>query len=402
MSKKPEPSRTTNRLHFEDLDPYRFEDLVRQLIHNFRRWTQIEALGRSGADEGIDIRAVEAYLNLAEGSEPLDDDLDNFAGEANLRTWHLQCKREKTIGPKKVLGIADDLSAGEEIPYGVLLVASVDFSKKTRDTFRRAMSERGVVEVHLWGRAELEDRLYRPENDHLLFAYFGISLQVKRRRIATDLRRRLAVKRALAKLFGTPDESKHVYGMLIRDPDEDGYPFRDRVEAWTEDDPPWIEVGFGDWGEPGFLQVVVKHYDAWLELGQKQFDYIPRCNDAARGYNLLHPWEDDPDEAEYCRQLSRFMRSLPDENQARFEIRGWIHYDDILLVDDIGDAWFDPPHILVSRTAQFGFFRYMNGFVVKGYGHGRKVFPAGELKRKKLFPDPLPEVPEEPHPLIDT
>jgi hypothetical protein len=44
----------------------------------------------------------------------------------------------------------------------------------------------------------------------------------------------------------------------------------------------------------------------------------------------------------------------------------------------------------------------MNGFVVKGYGHGREVFPAGELKRKKLFPDPLPEVPEEPHPLIDT
>ena len=52
-------TRTINPLHFEDLEPHRFEDLARQLIYDFRNWSSIEAIGRSGSDEGIDIRATE-------------------------------------------------------------------------------------------------------------------------------------------------------------------------------------------------------------------------------------------------------------------------------------------------------------------------------------------------------
>ena len=53
-------TRTVNPLHFEDLEPHRFEDLIRQLAHGFRSWRYLEATGRLGQDDGVDIRAVEA------------------------------------------------------------------------------------------------------------------------------------------------------------------------------------------------------------------------------------------------------------------------------------------------------------------------------------------------------
>jgi hypothetical protein len=43
MVKKPAPTRVTSPLHFEDLEPHRFEDLVRRLIYDFRPWRYLEA-----------------------------------------------------------------------------------------------------------------------------------------------------------------------------------------------------------------------------------------------------------------------------------------------------------------------------------------------------------------------
>lgn len=57
-------TRTLNPLHFEDLEPHRFEDLVRQLIYDFRHWQSIEATGRLGADEGVDSRASSSPSGL--------------------------------------------------------------------------------------------------------------------------------------------------------------------------------------------------------------------------------------------------------------------------------------------------------------------------------------------------
>ena len=56
---KPHVTRTLGPIHFEDLDPHRFEDLVRQLIYDFKQWQSIESTGRGGADDGFDVRAYE-------------------------------------------------------------------------------------------------------------------------------------------------------------------------------------------------------------------------------------------------------------------------------------------------------------------------------------------------------
>jgi hypothetical protein len=95
-------TRTLNPLHFEDLEPHRFEDLIRQLIYDFRHWRALEAIGRSGSDQGIDIRGIE--LSGISESNPEDEDNDeddaqSWVREEELeeRVWIIQCKREKSM-----------------------------------------------------------------------------------------------------------------------------------------------------------------------------------------------------------------------------------------------------------------------------------------------------------------
>src|ERR1700733_4094550 len=91
---KPIVSRTFAPIHFEDLDPHRFEDLVRELIYDFRDWQTIEATGRSGNDAGFDIRAFEKQP----APESPDDDEEPVDGQHPMEgpRWMIQGKREKT------------------------------------------------------------------------------------------------------------------------------------------------------------------------------------------------------------------------------------------------------------------------------------------------------------------
>src|SRR5258708_20162582 len=69
---KPLVTRAFAPMHFEDLDPHRFEDLIRELIYDYRDWQSIEATGRGGSDEGFDIRAyekAETSTTIEEGEE---------------------------------------------------------------------------------------------------------------------------------------------------------------------------------------------------------------------------------------------------------------------------------------------------------------------------------------------
>jgi hypothetical protein len=100
-------------LHFKDLDPHRFEDLVRQLAYEFRPWRKLEATGRSGADAGFDARGWE-IIN-AENEAPARDDeqADDEAPTSPDRLWLIQRKREKSIGPTKLVGYLNDIPAEE-------------------------------------------------------------------------------------------------------------------------------------------------------------------------------------------------------------------------------------------------------------------------------------------------
>jgi hypothetical protein len=208
-------TRTLGPLHFEDLEPKRFEDLCRQLVYDFKTWRRLEATGRAGSDDGFDARGYEIVDADAPLASETDDEEAAVVGIGD-RLWLVQCKRERAIGPTKLLQYLNEIRLiGGENLHGIFFAAGCDFSKTARDRFRDQCAAMGLREWYLWGKVEIEDRLYQPENDGLLFAYFGVSLTIRRRSQRADLRAKLAMKRKANRLL-RPNKNGSV---LLRSPD---------------------------------------------------------------------------------------------------------------------------------------------------------------------------------------
>src|SRR4051794_17630092 len=104
----PTVTRTMNPLPLHELEPHRFEDLVRQLAYDFRLWQQLEATDRAGSDDGFDARGLERLPSDAlppESDESPDSTTEDLP---TTRLWLIQCKREKAIGPKKLKAYAQE------------------------------------------------------------------------------------------------------------------------------------------------------------------------------------------------------------------------------------------------------------------------------------------------------
>lgn len=152
-------TRTYGPLHLEDLEPHRFEDLIRQLVYDFRNWQYLEPTGQGGADDGYDARGIERATGNAEAASDIEEEDGEIAAlPLDGRTWLIQCKREKAITPKKLSDYLDGLpNAQKERIYGIILAAACDFSKTAHDVFRTKTRELGFAEAHLWGKAAIEE-----------------------------------------------------------------------------------------------------------------------------------------------------------------------------------------------------------------------------------------------------
>jgi hypothetical protein len=272
-------TRTINPLHFEDLEPHRFEDLVRQLAYGFREWQSLEPTGRLGADEGIDIRGTESVRGEEYEAEagPEEREEERLPPRVEERAWTIQCKREKVITPKKIRGIVEAPVPEQNPPYGLIVAAACDFSKKARDTFRGAAVGRGVQEFHLWGKADLEDMLYQAENDRLLFAYFGISLAVRKRSLRSKVRSILATKRKAAAILGAVDRD-HYQTVLVRDAADTRYPYNESIKDFDRL-PRWKFYTFLG-HHPHGLEILVRQYFAYVAEDEKHWDFYGSFDDA--------------------------------------------------------------------------------------------------------------------------
>lgn len=219
-------TRTTNPLPFGDLEPKRFEDLVRQLAYDYKPWRRLEATGKSGSDDGFDARGYEKVFSpdepaLPEGGLQAGEDADHDLAD---RLWLIQCKREKAIGPKKMRAYLNEIVLDLDAPlHGIVFAAACEFSLSTRNELARWCRENGLSEWQIWGRSELEDMLFQPKNDGLLFAYFGISLTICRRSIVSTKWQEIAVKRKLRSIL---DGASRI-ALLLGDVDDDIYPYDD-------------------------------------------------------------------------------------------------------------------------------------------------------------------------------
>ena len=312
------PQKTIGPLHFEDLEPHRFEDLVRQLIYDFRNWKALDGLGRSGSEQGFDVRGVEALPDTDSVDMNERDETEELS-PGSERLWMIQCKREKYISPTKLVKYAKAIVPTDI--YGVIFAACCDFSKKARDSFLSAMRTQHVQEVYLWGKAELEDMLFQPKNDHLLFAYFGFSLTIRRRSVRTEVRSTLSMKRKAITCLGCL-RSEDRKPVLIRDANGSSYPFKDKGAKRS-----FHEAYFLGHYYDGIV-CKVKEFFAHLDADKKHWDCLESFNDVEYDRFMGRFYVGDEREKRWKERepIAQFWSKIPDENRALLEVRWYIPY----------------------------------------------------------------------------
>jgi hypothetical protein len=373
---------------------------VRQLAYDFRLWKKLEAIGRSGGDEGIDIRGIEA---VAADVTPADQesDEDEIVTEESVsvveeRVWVIQCKREKSIGPKKAREIIDEFfSRSSEATHGYILAAACDFSKATRDAVRDQLVKHGVQEYHCWGKGELEDQLYQPKNDNLLFAYFGISLQIRRRSLRTTFRSHLALKKKLIKFIGSLEGFSTHRCPLIRDPRSEQYPFvGEDVEAFMKS-PAWRYYEFHGHEPPDHIAFVIRKRFAYVNWAKEEWDLIRDVNIAIphhpQVYGLGHCSRDHFELEHLARAY--WLHKVPEENRAYGILVGAVPYERILLCDELGDKFNPAPHLLVEYTGEDP-FELTWAWLESATDSDRHLVP-DQSNQTQYFPSPLPDVRQE-------
>jgi hypothetical protein len=341
-------TRTFAPLQFEALEPHRFEDLVRDLMYDYRDWQTIEATGRSGSDDGYDIRAFEKRLD-SPVNHGLDADQDEPVSVEGNR-WMIQCKREKELGPTRIKAIITDALQASDPPYGYILAAPANFSKKAYDVFRTTLSERDVQEFHLFGRAALEDMLYMPKNDRILFAFFGVSLASKKRARVTEVRTAVNNKNKLWSILGNGGD----FGwfaeapVLIRDVNDTYYPHKEECPGFDKL-PRWKEYIACEFRADGIRFHIREHF-AYLNPEKKEWDCTPVID------LLYRRSEADGDDAhslsELRERVENFWDHLPRANQAKFIIDGIVFYERFAFIDKLGDPLYKFPHLYVEYRRQ--------------------------------------------------
>lgn len=367
-------TKTYGPIHFEDLDPHRFEDLIRELIYDYKDWQSIEATGRSGSDEGFDIRAYEKVgITIREETEEDAEIEDIHPMEGNL--WMIQGKREKEIGPTKIKSIISEIDI-KNPPYGYILAASANFSKKSYDVFREELRKKGVMEFYLWGKAELEDMLHLPKNDRILFTFFGISLVSKRRSRATEIRSTISIKNKLYRALG--DRNNFHTSVLIRDLKDTNYPYKAEYQDFKER-PRWKEyITFGY--HPLGLWCHSHKYFAYIDTEKKQWDFT---GEAELIHRKVESGEESKNNREKQEQVENVWEFFPRKNKGYFIIDCLVKYEDIAVVDDRGDVLYNFPHLYVDFVGDRGPFAGFRNILQIG---DEEIDIVDEYKRINMFP----------------
>jgi hypothetical protein len=385
MAKTVKATKTVNPLHFEDLEPHRFEDLVRRLLYGFREWSNIEATGRGGSDEGFDVRAWEKSDAVTNVSEEGEEGARSFDG----KLWQIQGKRERTITPAKMRSYIKDGVDGKHPPYGYILAAATNITKASFDAYREELKKKGVREFYFWGKDYLEDQLALPQNDEILFTFFGLSLSPRRRSRVTEIKFNINNKNKIQKLlFGSEAVQSNVprhKSFLLRDikdthyPDSTQHPDFEKHRRWEEHDAVHVT--------PTGTFFKVREWYAYLDKPKKLWDFTRAVDLTPRKHNI--------DAANRARlkdsgkKAERYWRHLPLWLQARFVFFGFVRFEDMLIIDDKGDAENTDPHIFVD-FGQDGPFSYITANLQQGHYaiHGDDL---SSYTKKDIFPSVFPD-----------
>ncbi|MBU1218357.1 restriction endonuclease [Myxococcota bacterium] len=169
-------------LHFEDLDPARFEDLSLAILSSYRPWLDLRPYGKSGSDDGIDILGV----------EETEDGVN--------RSWYVQCKRYKKITIKQLQSAVDHAVSLNDVPDVFLFILACDVGKNNFEKIEDYAKKKGIGTLIIWGKSVL-DMMLRTTRKDLLFAYFHISEHGNMRRNERQIVANVAMKKKLHELL---------------------------------------------------------------------------------------------------------------------------------------------------------------------------------------------------------
>ncbi len=390
MARKPKPTRTLNPLHFEDLEPHRFEDLVRRLLYNFRDWSDIEPTGRAGADEGFDIRAWEKGESISN----MDDNGEEGTHAIQGKLWQIQGKREKTVNPAKMKTLIQDGVDARNPPYGYILAAATNISKASYDLFRSELRKKGVRECYFWGKDYLEDQLAFPHNDEILFTFFGISLSPRRRSRTAEIKFNLNNKNRILRLFFDKEEKIDQplirrRPFLLRDIKDTHYPFSGEYPDFEQR---------RRWEEHSAVHVTAtgvyfqrREFYAYLDPDNRQWDFSRFVDLTPRKNNL-----DKANERRIGQDgkvAEAFWRHLPRNRQAKLRLYGFVRFEDMLIIDDKGDPVCADPHIFIDFSDKNGPFSHFTAKVIVGHTLINSDELEKDYKKIEHFPKDFPPLP---------
>lgn len=194
----PNPSVTTNRLHFEDLEPRRFEELGYQLLHRLYKWDRFDHTGVCGNDGGVDMYGitkdgVHCYCQVKRYQKLTQSDIREIYSSI--------IENYKTIDPNSKF----------------ILICACDLSKQVLDLAYELGATYGFKLVELFSRTRLEALLY---NGHrpLLNTFFG-SATNKHESNAVKIKKQAQAKRYVVKKLMRSNLDKIPIETIIANPD---------------------------------------------------------------------------------------------------------------------------------------------------------------------------------------
>lgn len=314
------PTKTINRIHFTDLEDRRFEDLSLQIVYRLKEWIYLHPDGRSGNDDGVDIR----------GREKLDDD--------KTKDWFIQCKRYKKVASSILKKAVDEaLLKNSKPPTIFLLIVGCDVSLKARQTFEDYSQDKGISEPILWQAATLETKLYSDHPD-LLFAFFGISINKNQKSLETKLKTSLGIKRKLNRLLSG---AKRGYRIIVHSVDDASYPNSEKVPKGKIS--PWFRVEFNDFYTNGIEFVLNIEYiilDTTTNFWKAKW---ARFEPHLEGLDLEKN-KDESGKEVYTYNFNKLIDINKYDVYKTYRI-GRIAYENIVEIDDIGDGTYPGTHL---------------------------------------------------------
>jgi hypothetical protein len=267
------------------------------------------------------------------------------------------------------------------------IAAPYDFSKESHDRFNEFCRQKGLQECYLWGKAALEDMLFQPKNDNLLFAYFGFSLAIRQRSRKTELRAMIATKRRLKSLIEAASKTFTGRRLIIRNASgTDCYPEIPPLTGFSSMH--WWLCEWDKLSHEG-LQLTFQSFYACVDDG-KEWDAADLRGLHRDEFQFTKAWRDERDSRPLFEKADSEWRAINDEKKAWLHIRAVIPYDQILAIDDSGDQLFEGITLYCTYDGDRPFLRNSHAILKPNSSRYRSMLVAvDDPRRVAAFSDDL-------------